>query len=188
MSLFTRAFPRWLPIGVAVTLVLLLSYVFAQQVYRMSANDPQVMMAHDIAAGLAGGKTADELVSNETVDPSKSLAPFVIVLDQSGKVVISSMVLGTSSPIPPAGVLATAKAIGEYKVTWQPRADARIAAVVVPVKGGSGGYVVAGRSLREVEDREDQLTKLAGLGLLGTLVLTFVAVVLTDWLQERRSA
>jgi hypothetical protein len=187
MSLFTRAFPKWLPIGVAVTLLLLISYTFVQQDYRQSANDPQVMMARDTASQLAAGATAGDLVPTRTVDPSKSLAPFVIVLDASGRIVASSMVLGTAKPVPPAGVLATAKATGEYRVTWQPRADARVAAVVVPVEGAAGGYVLAGRSLQTVEAREDQLTQMAGLGWLGTLVLTFIAVLAADWLQDRRT-
>lgn len=185
MSLFMRAFPKWLPIGVAVTLVLLISYAFAQQVYRQSANDPQVMMAHDTAAALAAGTPADQLVSREKVDPSASLAPFLIVLDSSGHVVVSSMTLGGSSPVPPSGVLDTAKTSGEYRVTWQPRVDARVASVVVPVKGGPGGFVVAGRSLKAVEDRVDQLGQMAGLGWIGTLVLTLLATVGGVWLTER---
>jgi len=185
MSLFMRAFPKWLPIGVAVTMAIFISYTFAQQVYRLSANDPQVMMAHDIAAALASGTPADQLVPTTTVDPSVSLAPFVIVLDQSGHIVVSSMTLGGSSPVPPSGVLDTAKVSGEYRVTWQPRRDARIASVVVPVKGGPGGFVVAGRSLKAVEDRIDTLGQLAGLGWIGTLVLTLLATITGVWLTER---
>jgi hypothetical protein len=185
MSLFTRAFPKWLPLGAAVTLLLLISYTFVQQDYRQTANDPQVMMAHDTAAELAAGASTSALVSSRTVDPSKSLAPFLIVLDASDGVVASSMALGTATPAPPAGILATAKATGEYRVTWQPRADARIAAVVVPVKDASGDFVLAGRSLQTVESREDQLTQMAGLGWLGTLVLTFIAVLFAEWMQDR---
>jgi hypothetical protein len=188
MSLFMRAFPKWLPIGVAVTMLIGVSYVFVQQSYRQSANDPQIAVARDMAASLAAGTPADQLVSREQIDPSKSLSPFVIVLDADGKVVVSSMLLRSTTPVPPAGVLATAKSKGEYRVTWQPRADARIASVVVPVKGGPGGYVVAGRSLRLVEERVDQLTQLAGLGWIGTIVLTFLFVLLGDWMQERKTA
>jgi hypothetical protein len=185
MPLFARSFLRWLPISVAVTLVLGISYTFVQQSYRQGANDPQIMVARDVAAGLASGTSASELVSSEQIDPSKSLAPFVIVLDANGKVVISSAVLGTATPTPPAGMLSAATASGENRVTWQPRADTRIAAVVVPVKNGSGGWVVAGRSLQIVEEREDTLTRMAGLGLLGTLVATFIAVMFADWVKER---
>jgi len=85
MSLFARSFLKWLPIAVGCTLVLGISYVFVQQSYRMGANDPQTMVAHDTAAALAAGSQPDQLVSNETIDPSVSLAPFVIVFDAAGK-------------------------------------------------------------------------------------------------------
>jgi hypothetical protein len=185
MSLFLRAFPKWLPIGVAVTLVLGIGYLSVQQSYRMGANDPQIQMARDTAAGIAAGTPADQLVPTQKVDPSQSLAPFVIVLDVNGKVVVSSMTLAGTTPIPPQGVLDSAKASGESRVTWQPRADARIASVVVAVKGGTGGWVVAGRSLAAVEERIDQLTQMAALGLLGTLIVTFGAVLLADRMGER---
>ena len=189
MSLFTRAFPKWLPIAVAVTVLVGISYIFVQQSYRQTANDPQIMMARDVAAAVAAGTPAGQLVPKEAVDPSKSLAPFLIVLNADGRTVVaSSMVLGAITPVPPAGVLETAKASGENRVTWQPRADARIASVVVPVRGGPGGYVVAGRSLRATEERVDQLTQLAGLGWIGALVLTLLAVLLADWMGERASA
>jgi hypothetical protein len=188
MSLFTRSVPKWLPIAVAATLLIGVSYVFVQQAYRQGANDPQIMVARDIAASLGAGTTADQLVSREQVDPSKSLAPFVMVLDGGGKVVVSSMSMGGTTPVPPSGSLQAAESSGENRVTWQPRADARIAAVVVPVKGGPGGFVVAGRSLRVVEERVDQLTQLAGLGWLATIVLTFAAVLLADWMGEPRKA
>jgi hypothetical protein len=188
MSLFTRSFPKWLPIGVALTLAIGISYIFVQQSYRMGANDPQIMVARDAAAAIAAGTPAAQLVSNQKIDPSKSLAPFVIVLDANGSVVSASMQIGGATPLPPAGVLDSAKSTGENRVTWQPQADARIAAVVVPVKGGPGGYVVAGRSLAAVEERIDQLTQMAGLGWFGSLLLTFGAVLLADWMTERAKA
>jgi hypothetical protein len=188
MSLFTRAFPKWLPIGVAVTLVLGISYVFVQQSYRQGANDPQIAMARDAAASLTAGTPASGLVPSAKVDPSKSLSPFLIVLGADGKLVASSMTLGTAQPVPPAGVLDTAKSTGEYRVTWQPRADARIAAVVVPVTGGPGGWVVAGRSLQVVEGREDMLTQMAGLGLVGTLVLTLLTCVAVVAVEDRAAS
>jgi len=185
MSLFMRSLVRWLPLGVAVTLVLGVAYAVTQQIYRQGANDPQIMMARDIAASIAAGTPADQLVTNETVDPSKSLAPFVIVFDAEKKAVVSSAVLGGSSPIPPAGVLDAAAASGENRVTWQPRADARIASVIVPVKGGAGGYVLAGRSLLESEAHVDRLTTMAALGWLATMLATLATTMFSQWLGSR---
>lgn len=186
MSLLARSFLKWMPIAVGCTLVLGISYVFVQQSYRMSANDPQTMVAHDIATELAAGTAPDQLVSNETIDPSISLSPFVIVFDAEGKPLVSSARLAGAIPVPPAGVLDASKASGENKVTWQPRSDARIAAVVVPVKGGADGFVLAGRSLRVVEERVDDLTSIAGLGWIGTMAATFIAVLFAGWMRARR--
>ncbi len=187
MSLLTRSFLRWLPIAVACTLVLGVTYVMVQQSYRTGADDPQIMVAHDIAAKIAAGTAPDQLVSNETVDPSTSLAPFVIVFDSQHIPVVSSGKLAGATPIPPVGILDASKAAGENKVTWQPRRDTRIATVVVPVNGGADGFVLAGRSLLVVERREDMLTKMAGLGWGGTMVATFLAVLLAGGLTGRAS-
>jgi hypothetical protein len=186
MSLLTHSFLKWLPIAIGCTLVLGTSYVFVQQAYRMSANDPQTMVAHDIATELAAGTAPDQLVSNETIDPSISLSPFVIVFDAAGKPVVSSASLAGTTPVPPIGVLDSSKASGENKVTWQPRSDARIAAVVVPVKGGADGFVLAGRSLRVVEERVGDLTSIGVLGWAGTMAATFIAVLFTGWISARR--
>ena len=186
MSLLTRSFLKWLPIAVACTMVLGITHVLVQQNYRMGANDPQIMVAHDIAAKIAAGTTPDQLVSNETVDPSTSLAPFVIVFDAQHSPVVSSGKLAGVTPMPPVGILDASKATGENKVTWQPRRDTRIAAVVVAVNGGADGFVLAGRSLLVVEQREDMLTKMVGLGWGGTMIATLLAVLFVGWLTDRK--
>ena len=175
MRALPKALLRWLPLGLAITMVCGIVYILVQQTYRQNVNDQQVMVARDIAAGLEAGKRPDELVSRETVDPSKSLAPFVIVFDGDGRVVVSTVELAGKTPEPPRGVLDAAKASGENRVTWQPRADARIASVVVPVKGGAQGYVLAGRSLREVEERVSTLTLSMGVGWAATMIATLLA-------------
>jgi hypothetical protein len=128
------------------------------------------------------------VVSNETIDPSVSLAPFIIVFDAAQKPVISSAQLDGATPVPPAGVLDASKTSGENRVTWQPRRDTRIAAVVVPVEGGAGGFVLAGRSLRVVEQRVDSLTLMVALGWLGTMVATFAAVAFVQRVARLRTA
>ena len=185
MSLFTRSLLRWLPIAVACTLVLGITCASIQQTYRMGADDPQIMVAHDVAAGIASGTTPDQLVSNETIDPSSSLAPFVIVFDAAHKPLVSSGALGGTTPVPPVGILDASKATGENRVTWQPRSDTRIATVVVPIKGGADGFVLAGRSLRVVEQRVDMMTAMMGLGRAGTMVATLIAMLFTVWLSDR---
>ena len=184
MRALLKALARWLPLGLAITMVCGIVYILVQQTYRQNANDPQVMVAHDIAAGLDAGKRPVELVSRETVDPSTSLAPFVIVFDADRRVVVSTLLLAGKTPEPPGGVLDAAKASGENRVTWQPRPDARIAAVVVPVKGDGQGYVLAGRSLREVEKRVSILTLSMGVGWAATMIATLLASLATVWIER----
>ena len=147
---------RWLPFAVAITGLCGLVFLEMQQVIRQSANDPQIQMAEDAAARLAAGAAADATVPRATVDIASSLAPFVIVYDAQDRVIASSATLDGATPRLPEGVLAAARQSGEDRVTWEPRAGVRIAAVVVPYHGGA---VLAGRSLREVERREVQRSR-----------------------------
>jgi hypothetical protein len=110
----------------------------------------------------------------------------VIVFDAAHKPLVSSGTLGGTTPVPPVGILDASKATGENKVTWQPRSDTRIASVVVPIKGGADGFVLAGRSLRVVEQRVDMMTLMMGLGWTGTMVATLVAVLFAAWVSDRR--
>jgi len=63
-------------------------------------------------------------------------------------------------------VLSSTKNGSENWVTWQPRGGVRIAAVVVK---SQGGYVLAGRSLREVEKRETNALYQVMAGWLATV-------------------
>jgi hypothetical protein len=202
MSFWRRALLAWLPIAVAVTCLGLLGYAAVEQVYRTGADDPQVQLARDAAAAIAGGESADQVVASlrgagisgtdVVLDgspevPGGSLAPFVIVYDTAGEPVASSARLGGEVPRIPNGVLATARLTGENRVTWQPTSSLRIAAVAVPDRQGDRAHriVVAGRSLREVEGRIETLTQMALIGWVFTLVATFVAVVVAEKLGGR---
>jgi hypothetical protein len=79
-------------------------------------------------------------------------------------------------PTPPDGVLEIARRQGANVVTWQPRPGVRIAAVFHDVNDGSGRVVLAGRSLREVEERESRLLVMSALAW-GALLVTCVAAV-----------
>ena len=147
-----------------LTLVCGLVYVAVQQNLRSGANDPQIQLAEDAASQLNAGAAPQSLVGSESGDIARSLAPFVAIYDAAGAVLATDGVLDGQSPRPPAGVLASATATGRDIVTWQPQSGVRIALVVIPWRGGT---VAAGRSLRIVEEREDN-----------ALLLTFVAWLL----------
>jgi hypothetical protein len=98
--------------------------------------------------------------------------------DQAGKPVAGSGELNGKLPTLPEGVFKYAKNKGEDRITWQPEKGIRSAIVVVSYNSpnAQGGFVMAGRSLREVEKREHQLTVrvallwIISLGILWGLV------------------
>lgn len=148
----------WLPFAVVITAFCGLTYLVTQQSYRMSANDPQIQMAEDISTALTKGETADSVLSEDTVNIASSLAPFVIVYDANAHVIGSTAVLSKSTPDLPVGVLNYVRLHGQTRITWEPQPGVRSAIVVMYHGGENSGYVLAGRSLREVEKRIDQLT------------------------------
>jgi hypothetical protein len=53
---------RWLLLSSLATVLCLLLYLVAQQIWRQLANDPQLQMARDAAAALADGQSPDAVV------------------------------------------------------------------------------------------------------------------------------
>jgi hypothetical protein len=176
---FRRAIALWLPAAVGVSLMSGVLYVSVQQSYRQNANDPQLQMAEDAAARLSSGDAPAAVVGDGSVDVATSLAPFVAVYDASGRVLASDGTLDGAPPSPPPGVLQAARDRGQNMVTWQPRDGVRQALEVVPWSSPSGeGTVLAGRSLREVEHRVDDLTLMVGLGWAVTMAAIAVAALI----------
>ena len=172
MNRLKKILKAWLPFAVTISAFCLLVYAAVQQAYRQSADDPQIQMANDAVTALNHGHSADMLIPATKVSVSDSLAPFLIIYDSSGKEVASSAVLDDESPALPDGVLDSTKQLGENRISWQPRTGVRIATVIVSYKDG---FVLAGRNMREVEQREAQVSTFAGmtwiLAMLGTLAI-----------------
>jgi len=170
----------WIPLVVATTVLCGLVYLAVQQDYRQSANDPQIQVSEDLSRALSTGEDIAKLVPTETVDLSTSLATFMIVYDDSGQIVASTAKLDGATPTLPSGVLDFVKTHGQERLTWQPKTGVRSATVVTRFVGKSSGYVLAGRSLREVEKREEQLLAQISLAwvaaILATLATTLVFV------------
>ncbi len=175
----------WLPLAVGGTVVFITLYAVVQQNYRQNANDPQIELAESAAQALSSGFPIDALFQGANrIDMSKSLAPFGMVFDDKGTPLASSGFNGSSSPeLPPSGIFDYVRAHGEDRVTWQTPTGQRFAAVVhgwknTTIRTATGtpasGFVLAARSLRLVEEREDQLSWITFFGWLGFIVLTFV--------------
>jgi hypothetical protein len=157
----------------------------AVQIERQDANDPQVQLAEDGAAALEKGRSISQVVPADTIDVAHSLAPFVIVLDDAGKPLASSGLLDAQVPIPPPGVLAFVRDNGEERVTWAPRPGVRLASVVHRVGGQRPGFIIAARSLREVQWRIARLIRIIAVGwTLSVLALT-VGVAVMTWMSRR---
>lgn len=183
--------------GMATVLALAL-YAIPQQVLRQGADDPQVEMATNLAArldlyGVNDGLLQGALMySGPVVDVAHSLSPFVIVYDDQGRPLGSTAQLDGRTPTPPTGVFDYVRAHGEERVSWQPvlgsSRPVRIAAVVERVSGAQPGFVLAGRSMREVESRIDHVQNLAGLTWLGMMGLIVVGTVVFGWVTRRQVA
>jgi len=172
--------------GIATVLALFL-YAIPQQVLRQGANDPQLQLAGDLAGKLEDGATPAEAVPATKVDMARSLAPFVNLYDDQGHPLLSQGVLNGATPAPPKGVFDYLRSHAEDRVTWQmwngPH-RVRIAAVVLRVQrvGDSGpGFVLAGRSLVQVEAREEQVRQMAALAWIAMLGMILLGAIGFGW-------
>jgi hypothetical protein len=176
---------KWLPFAIVTAGLCALIYLTVQQSLRMGANDPQIQMAEDAASSLNAGAIVESVVPSTKMEIADSLAPFVVVFDSSGKVLASSATLHGTIPDYPVGIFDYVKKNGQDRVTWQPEPGMRLATVVVPYEKG---FVMAGRSLTEVEKRESQVENLCGLALLGTWAATLIVIVLGELFGRQKSA
>jgi hypothetical protein len=175
-----RMILHWLPLAAFATVLAGTVFVVGQQVLRLSGNDPQIQMAQDAAARLTAGEAVTAIVPTATVDMGRSLAPFTIVFDDQGTVLGASGQLHGQPPQLPAGVLDYVRQHGEDRISFQPEPGARFATVVERVSGARPGFVLVGRSLREVEQREQTVEQLAGAGWLAALVVGLIVVAVAE--------
>lgn len=165
---------KWVLVALAGCGLILFTEVGVQQNYRQTANDPQIQMAEDAAAALNHGANPDSVVPPARVDQEHSLAPFIIIVNKQRHIVATNAASGSDNALPPVGVFDNVDARGEQHLSWQTMQGVRFATVVTPA---TNGYVIAARSLKEVESREHQLAFIGGLTLLGYLLVTFLAIV-----------
>ena len=186
MKTTIRVFVAWLPLALTIIGVCGLIYIAVQQNYRQSLNDPQIQMAEDDATALGSGATTTSIVPKQSIDVAASLAPWIAVYDSSGTPVASSGLLDGKIPVPPLGEFNLALAQGNNLPhdTWEPVSGVRIAAVIVPIPH-NGGFVLVGRNMREVEDRETNLEAVVGIGMIVLLVSTFITKLFANGILKR---
>lgn len=166
---------------VVLTLVCGLVYAAMQQNYRQNANDPQVQIVEDTVNQLKEKKDPQTFSTHNSVDPSKSLQPFMIIYDSSGKIVASEATINGQIPELPDGVFDTVRVSGENRFTWQTKDGTRMAAVINYYNvNDRSGFVLAARSLKEVEMRENHLMLLTGLAYF----FGFVALIALEFIKK----
>jgi hypothetical protein len=177
---------RSLALAAVSTIICLLVYGTVQQSLRNGANDPQIQMVEDAARALERGDAIDKVVPAGTVEVERSLAPFLMIYDAGGHAIAGSGALHGRSAAPPSGVFAFVRQNGEERVTWQPEPGVRLASVIVRTSAAPAAFVLAARSLREVEKREAYTQNVAAGALVATFVVTLLLTSLLEVVSPER--
>jgi hypothetical protein len=185
-----RIFKTWMLFAFLAAGACGLVYLAVQQTLRMGANDPQIQMAEDAAALLQTGIPAQGVIPQGSVTIGQGLAPYVVVFDVNGNPLVGNGSWNASLPRLPMGVFAYTLARGEDRLTWQPRSGVRQAIVVTSAAMPASAppvFVMAGRSLRDVEIREDLALREAVSAWLAIVAGIFI-IQLFFYAFERREA
>ena len=191
IAMFTsRTFARLLVLQAllltAIASVLaMVSYALVQQAFRHGANDPQIQIAAGAASRLSHGLDAGTAIPAYKLDVVTDPSPFVIVYDDSGRVLSSTATINGRVPTPPVGVLNYLRSHPENfddRISWVPPGGPRIAAVVRRYSGAQPGFVLAGRSLYETEVRIGQTGGMVFVGWLAILAIITVGSLAIYWL------
>lgn len=146
------------PILLAVCTTLFFGFFYSglRQVYRESANDPQLQLIRDAVIRLERGESITDVVPQESIDIADHLQAFVNIYDAVGTPVNGSGTLRGALPkISEKIIRRTSKTDNQYRTTWTPDEGPRMALIVEPYKTptGSTGFVASARSLTETDRR-----------------------------------
>lgn len=182
----------WLILVCVVTFVCVACYGVEQQQNRQGVDEPLVQLAEDTSNALGNGAAAASLVQSNKIELSQSLAAFVMVFDSNQKLIASSAAMKGGEPVLPEGFLSHVPLTGDNRLTWQPHPGLRFATVAVRYGGANPGFVVSGRSLREVEQRIDRIGSLIIIGwCLGAvgffIILLILRAVFGFWKDEKET-
>jgi hypothetical protein len=169
---------------IVVTIIFGTIYISEEQSQRLAANDPQIQIVEDSAAALNTGAIPAD-IANGKIKMDSSLSPFLIIYDKAGKVVSGNGYLNDKVPVVPIGVLTNSKEKTYNYVTWQPQSGVRIAAVAVTA---NNYYVLSGRSLTEVEVREQKMLTFSIMGWICSVVVILGTYAFSTLLSKNKSS
>jgi hypothetical protein len=173
----------WLAAAAITIMIFATIYGTVQQAQRNEADLPQVQIAEDTAASLNNFQSPAMLVSGH-VNMATSLAPFTIIYSKTGQPLEGSGYLNNQLPTVPIGVLKAADNKLYHRVTWQPQANLRFAAVSV---AADNYYVLSGRSMELVEQSELRTLQVAAFGLAVSLgILAIAYYIMSKQLPKKR--
>jgi hypothetical protein len=172
-------------VGFCILICVLLNYNL-----RTAGDDPQVEISRNIAAELAASPDTlgptDLSGTTSITDPSKSLSTFYMVFASDRALLVSTVNFGAEQYVPADNVFEKARNNGEYRFTWQPSPDLRLAAVINYYKGDKNeGFAMAARSLSEIEARINGVrfyTVIGGLALTLGNTIVFAAAI---WIEKK---
>jgi hypothetical protein len=155
-----------------------------QQMLRRGANQPQAQMADSYASEIASGIKPNEVIPRNYIDLERSLEPFVIFYNDQATPTTSTGYLNHTIPTPPPGVFKYLRTHKSDTVTWQSQPNVRIAAVIQRISGPTPGFLLAGRSLRLVEEQENLFWRMAFIGWLILVFLLIAGAALLNRIQQ----
>jgi hypothetical protein len=181
-------FKNWFGYAAMITLLCGIIYIVGQQGFRASADDPQYQMAEDAVIAINKGADPKSLISTTTtLEIAKTLSPYLIIYDRSGNVSAGSAVLNGKPLKVPQGVLDYIQKHGADHATWQPQPGIRQAMVGLSTNASKGYVVIAGRSLRKIEERIERLGERVAFGWAMSLLAMLVVVTLQQVAVKKRS-
>lgn len=184
-----RRLVPWVLSLVLVTFFCLLLLFVVQKMYRQAANHPQIQIAEDAAAAFEQNQFTNETLKSSfesfvpsigQVDLGSSLSPWIQVYDASREVIESSVSIQEAQTTPRVSseLFEGLSKRDQIRLTWQPRKGIRQAIVITKFSGLRSGYIVVGRSLREVEDQIRILTVIISAAWF---VMVFMIVCVAAW-------
>jgi len=148
-------------------------FVIMRQTGRLKINRPLVAMIDEAIVKLGKGAEITSVIPRKNIDMTLDNEEYMIIINERGEVAAGSIRLEGITPIPPKGVLDYAKDRGINRVAWQPKKGIRSAIVVKPYPHG---WILAGRSLKEVETEEKNWMKVLGIFWAGTMTAGWLVI------------
>jgi sensor histidine kinase regulating citrate/malate metabolism len=170
-------FRIWLAVVGSATLVLGAAYALTQQSTRLAVDDLPLATAQSVKHQLENSASASEVVPQTKTNLKEDSTVFVIVTDKSQQILASSAQINGKTPLPPKGVFDFTAVHSKDQITWA-IGGARLAITVLNYDSPqNSGYIIAGQSLSQAEDRINTYGMIALVAWIVMLVWTSVVLL-----------